>query len=199
MSEIKVFNKYPSAGVKIDDPGLRQYLNLKPIIVPCTFGRQAYKKFGKSNVHIVERLIQKLQNPGHKGKKHWRTSKFCSGKSSTHVRIVEASFHIIEQKLHQNPIEVLVKAVQNTAPREEVTVIEMGGIRVPKQVDTAPQRRVDMSLRWIVQGTFQSTAAKKITIEQGLADEIMNAAMNDSKSFAVSKCGETERQAGASK
>ena len=109
MSEIKVFNKYPSAGVKIDDPGLRQHISLKPIIVPCTFGRQAYKKFGKSNVHIVERLIQKLQNPGHKGKKHWRTSKFCTGKTATHIKIVEAAFKIIEQKLHQNPIEILVR------------------------------------------------------------------------------------------
>lgn len=56
-----------------------------------------------------------------------------------------------------------------------------------------------MSLRWIVQGTFQSIINKKTPFYKALADEIINAAANDSKSFAVSKCGETERQAAASK
>lgn len=199
MAEIKVFNKYPSLGLKVEDPGLRDYINLKPIIVPRTFGRGAAKRFGKSSCHIVERLIQKLQIPGHKGKKHWRTSEFCTGKTPTQMKIVEDALAIIETKTGKNPIEVLVKAIENSAPREEVTVIEMGGIRVPKQVDTAPQRRIDISLRWIVQGTFQSIINKKTPFYKALADEIINAAANDSKSFAVSKCGETERQAAASK
>ena len=199
MTELKVFNKYPSTGITIEDPGLRGYVNLKPIIVPRTFGRGASKKFGKSNVHIVERLIQKLQTPGHKGKKHWRTSEFCTGKTATHMGIVEKAFEIIEHKTKKNPIAVLVKAVENGSTREEVTVIEMGGIRVPKQVDTAPQRRIDIALRWIVQGAFQAVANKKTPIYKALAEEIMNTANNDPKSFAVSKASETERQAAASK
>ena len=113
--------------------------------------------------------------------------------------IVEKAFEIIEHKTKKNPIAVLVKAVENGSTREEVTVIEMGGIRVPKQVDTAPQRRIDIALRWIVQGAFQAVANKKTPIYKALAEEIMNTANNDPKSFAVSKASETERQAAASK
>ena len=77
--EIKVFNKYPSAGIEVKDPSLKNYLCLKPIIVPRTFGRHASKRFAKGDVHIVERLITKLQIPGHKGKKHWKTSESFLG------------------------------------------------------------------------------------------------------------------------
>lgn len=199
MAEIRIFDMYPSEGITIRDPSLRGYLFLKPVIVPRTFGRHAAKRFAKGSVHIVERLIAKLQAPGHKGKKHWRTSEFCSGKTATTTKIVKKAFEVIEKKTQKNPVEVLVKAVENTAPREEVTVIEMGGIRVPKQVDTSPLRRIDISLRWITQGTFQATANKKKPMYMGLADELIAAANNDTKSFAVSKVSETERQAGASK
>jgi len=199
MQEIKLFGKYLTTGFTVRDPGLRDYIGLKPIFVPRSFGRHAEKKLQKSKVNIVERLINKLFSPGHKGKKHWRTSEFCSGKSATATKIVKRTLEIIEQQTKKNPIEILVKAVENASPREEVTVVEMAGIRVPKQVETAPQRRVDIALRWIVQGTFQATVHKKIKFEDGLANEIIAASNDDTKSFAVSKRSETERQAEASK
>jgi len=199
MEEIKLFGKYPSTGIKINDPGLRNYITLKPIYVPRTFGRYEHYRFYKSKMHIVERLINKLFSPGHKGKKHWRTSEFCTGKSVTATNIVKKAFEIIEKKTKKNPIEVLIRAIENAAPREEVTVIELGGIRVPKQVDTAPQRRIDLALRWITQGAFQAVADKKTPIWEGLANEIIAASEGDSKSFAISKSTEMERQAEASK
>lgn len=199
MLEIKLFNKYATSGIKIADPGLRDYISLRPVLVPRSFGRHAEKRFMKSKVNIVERLINKLYSPGHKGKKHWRTSEFCSGKSATATKIVKRTLEIIEKHTKKNPIEVLVKAVENAAPREEVTVVEMAGIRVPKQVETAPQRRVDIALRWMIQGTFQATVNKKMAVEEGLANEIIAASNDETKSFAISKKSETERQAEASK
>jgi small subunit ribosomal protein S7 len=199
MDDIKVFNKYPSSGIEVKDPSIKEYINLRPVIVPRTFGRHASKRFAKGQVHIVERLIAKLMTPGHKGKKHWRTSEFCTGKTQTATAIVKRTFEIIEKKTKKNPIEILVKAVENAAPREEVTIIEMGGIRVPKQVDSSPLRRIDLALRLITQGSFQAAAGKKRPVEQGLADELIAAAADDPKSFAVAKMNETERQAAASK
>jgi small subunit ribosomal protein S7 len=199
MEDIKLFDKYPSTGIEVRDPGLKNYINIRPIFVPRTYGRGAVKKFGKADVHIVERLIAKLQSPGHKGKKHWRTSEFCTGKTATTTNLVRNTFEIIEKKTNKNPVEILVRAVENSAPREEVTVVEMGGIRIPKQVDTSPMRRVDISLRWIVQGTFQATVNKKVRFEESLANEIIAASADDPKSFAISKMNETERQAAASK
>ncbi len=196
--EIKVFGKY-STEVEVKDPGLKSSINLKPLFVPQTYGRHAGTRFAKSHVNIVERFMNKLMSPGHKGKKHWRTSEFCSGKSQTAYNITKKTFEIIEKQTGQNPIEVLVRAVENAAPRDEITVIEIGGVRVPKQVDTSPQRRVDLALRWITQGAFQAVADKKVSIEKGLANEIIAASKEDPKSFAISKKTELERQAAASR
>lgn len=198
MDEIKVFGKY-SSKVEIKDPGLRNTISVKPVFVPHSFGRYGNIRFAKSNANIVERLINKLMTPGHKGKKHWRTSKVCTGKYSNAYKIVKKTFELIENQIKQNPVEVLVRAVENSAPRGEVTVIEMGGIRVPKQVDSSPQRRVDLALRWMIQGPFQAIANKKISMERGLADEIIAASKDESKSFAVAKRIEVERQAEASR
>jgi small subunit ribosomal protein S7 len=98
-----------------------------------------------------------------------------------------------------NPIQVLVRAVENAAPCEEVTVVEYGGIRHPKAVDVAPQRRVDLALRWITQGSFQAAAKGKANIVSTLTSEIISANENDTKSFAVSKRNEVERQAQSSR
>ena len=199
LKNIKLFGKYDSVGIQVEDPGLKGYITLKPIHLPRTFGRYEHYRFYKSKMHIVERLINKLMTPGHKNKDHWRTSEFCTGKSMTATRIVQRTFDIIENKMKQNPIEVLVRAIENASPRDEVTVIEIGGIRVPKQVDTSPQRRIDLALRWITQGAFQANANKKLAIWESLANELMAAAKGDTKSFAVSKKEEVERQAAASK
>jgi len=199
MEDVKLFGLYPSTGIEVKDPGLREYITLKPVYAPRTFGRHEHQRFYKSRIHIVERLINKLMTPGHRGKKHLRTSEFCTGKSSTCTSIVKKAFKIISEKTNKNPVEVFVKAVENSTPRDEVTVIEMGGTRIPKQVDTAPQRRVDLALRWMTQGSFQAVMNKKTPIEVGLANEIIAASENDVKSFAISKSSEMERQAAASK
>ena len=196
--ELKIFGKY-STDVPIRDSGLISAINTKAVFVPRSGGRHAEARFAKCNVNIAERLMNKLQIPGHKGKKHWRTSRVCTGKSQNTYKVVQKAFEIIENQTKQNPFEVLVRAVENASPRDEVTVIEMGGIRVPKQVDTSPQRRVDLALRWLTQGPFQAVANKKTPIEKGLAEELIAASKEDSKSFAVSKKVEVERQAIASR
>lgn len=196
--EIKIFGKY-STDVVVKDSGLISAINTKAVFVPRSSGRHAETRFAKSNLNIAERLMNKLMIPGHKGKKHWRTSRVCTGKSQNAYSAVKKAFEIIEQQTKQNPFEVLVRAVENASPRDEVTVIEMGGIRVPKQVDTSPQRRVDLALRWLTQGPFQAIANKKTSIEKGLADELIAASKEDAKSFAVSKKVEVERQAIASR
>jgi small subunit ribosomal protein S7 len=69
---------------------------------------------------------------GHKGKKHKVSSGHNTGKAQQAYMIVKDAFEIIEQKTKQNPVAVLVKAVENGAPREEIVTIEYGGARYPK-------------------------------------------------------------------
>ena len=196
---VKLFNKYDSSNVEVRDPSLVAYINLKPLIVPRTQGKYSNKRFGKSKMHIVERLINKLGVAGHRGKKHKHTSGRNTGKMQKAVNIVKRAFEIIEQKTGENPVQVLVRAVENSAPLQEITVIEHGGIRHPKCVDVAPQRRVDLALRWITQGSFQASVKSKTSIEQALARELINASKKSDNSFSINKRVELERQAAASR
>ncbi|MEA3378969.1 MAG: 30S ribosomal protein S7 [Nanoarchaeota archaeon] len=199
MSAIKLFNKWDTSGITILDRGLQGYINLQPIIIPKTGGRNVKVVFHKSKTHIVERLINKLMVPGHKGKKHKLTSGHCCGKGNNKYQIVEKMLKIIENKTSQNPVEILVRAIENAAPREEITTIEYGGARYPKAVECAPQRRIDIALRMFVQGAYAKSFNKKKRIEECLADEVLKAYNLDNTSNAIAKKLELERQADASR
>src|SRR3989344_4455877 len=103
-SDIKFFNKWDTAGIKVNDPGLQRYLTLDPKIVPKTGARYAGNKFHKSYTFIVERLATKLMNSGHKAKKHFMSSGHNTGKKSNALRIVEHALAKAETKLKKNPL-----------------------------------------------------------------------------------------------
>ncbi|HIH15183.1 MAG: small subunit ribosomal protein S7 [archaeon GW2011_AR17] len=199
MSDIKIFNRWDISGIRVSDPGLQDYINLKPIMIPRTGGRNVGTQFWKTKYNVVERLINKMMIPGHKGKKHKITSGHCGGKGTTAYIIVEKTFSLIEQKSKKNPVEVFVKALENAAPREEITTIEYGGARYPKAVECAPQRRVDYALRLMVQGAYAASFGKKKSIEEALSEEIIKAYNMDQGSVALSKKLELERQSDASR
>jgi len=196
---IKAFNRWDMTGIKVSDPGLQGYITVEPKIVPKTGARYAGNKFHKSRTFIVERLINKVMIPGHKGKKHNKSSGSCTGKSQTAYKIIYDTFKIIEQKTKENPVKVFVKAVENAAPREEIVTIEYGGARYPKAVECAPQRRVDLALRYFVQGSYQKCFNSKKKVTETLADEIINAYGSSPNSNAIAKKNELERQADASR
>jgi len=196
---VLVFNKWAVDNVKVDDPGLVRYVTLDPRFVPKTGARYTGSRFHKSKIFILERLINKIMVSGHKAKKHFRSSGHNTGKGALGYGIVFDALNIIEQKTKQNPVAVFVKALENAAPREEIVAIEYGGARYPKAVDCAPQRRVDVALRYFVQGAYDRSFNKKMSFANALADEILCASKLDAKSFAISKKGEVERQADASR
>jgi small subunit ribosomal protein S7 len=196
---IQAFNKWGTEGIKIEDQGIIDYVNLKPTLVPKTGARYAGKRFHKSKVFIVERLINKIMVVGHKGKKHFKSSGHITGKAQNAYRIVKNTFEIIEQRTKENPIKVLVKAIEHAAPREEIISIEYGGARYPKAVECAPQRRIDVALRNLVQGAYHKTFNAKAKAESSLADEIIAAYSLNPKSHALSKKNDLERQADASR
>lgn len=182
------------------DQGLKPYLNLAPYYVPISSGRSIQKQFWKSKKSIIERLMGKLLVPGHKGKKHVWTSGVHGGKIITIYNVVKKTFEIIENRTKKNPIEVFVRALEISSPREGVATIEYGGVRYPKAADLAPQRRIDLALRWMTQGSFMSSRKNKKHIWDALAEEIIAASNNDqTKSHCLTKRLELERQAAASR
>ncbi len=183
-----IFGKYSTDDVVIKDPGLAKYINLNARFVLHTHGRHVKKHLGKVNVNVVERLINNMM----------RTEKY-TGKKMSAYNVVKKAFEIIEKKTKQNPLQVLVDAIQNAAPREEVTRLKMAGIAVPKAVDVSPSRRLDIALRNIAVGAVNSSFKNPKRIEECLADEIIKAARNDISSYAVSKKEEIERVAASAR
>ena len=93
----------------------------------------------------------------------------------------------------------MVTAVENAAPREEITTVEYGGARYPQAVDCSPLRRIDIALRYMTQGAYTRCFNKKMSVEAALAAEIIEAYKLSAKSNAVAKKRDLERQAASSK
>ncbi len=195
MEDVKMFNKYSTSGIEVTDEGIKPYVTLEPIYAPKTGARYAGARFHKSKISIVERLINKVMVAGHKGKKHKTSSGHNTGKSQKAYSIVKGAFEIIEKETGQNPVAVYVKAVENSAPREEIVTIEYGGARYPKAVESAPQRRIDVALRMMTQAAYSSSFDSKRPAEKALATEILEAYRMSNKSQAISKKVDLERQA----
>ncbi len=193
--EIKLFDRWSFEGIQVADKGLGAYISLHPVIFPKSGGRHAKQQFYKSKVNIVERLINKMFVPGHRGKKHKISSKNCTGKTETNVRILLDAFEIIERKTGKNPVEVLVKAVENAAPIEEVLTYQRGGIFVREAVISSPQRRVDTALKHIAQGSYGKAFQSPKTAAECLADELIAGFKNDQGSFAVAERLRREKEA----
>jgi small subunit ribosomal protein S7 len=186
--EIKLFDKWSFKGIEVKDLGLQRYVSLKPIVMPHSMGHHEHKRFGKANVNIVERLVNNLMRPGKN-----------AGKKAKAINMVKHAFEIIDLRTGRNPVEVLVRAVENSAPCEDTTRISYGGVVYHLSVDVAPQRRVDLALRHICEGARQASINNPRSIEECLAEELILAANHDMKSHAVSKRHEIERVAQASR
>ena len=197
---MKLFGKWSEEGIEVKDIGLRNYINLQPVLIPRSGGRHAKKQFHKSKMNIVERLMNKLQVPGHHGKKHILTSGRAVGKTLIHYKIVKETFERIEQQTKKNPIEIFVRAIENSALREEITQYQVGGMILRRAVTTSPQRRVDLALSNIVQSAYRKSFGKKETIVDALTVEIVAASNNDaSKSEAIKEKERLEREAEGSR
>jgi len=186
--ELLLFGKYGMSEVVVRDGGLAKYINLDPVVVPHSDGRHSGRWFGKARLNIVERLINNMM----------RTEVF-TGKKMKAYRTTQNAFEVIAKKTNKNPVQVLVEALENAAPREEITRLQFGGISVPKAVDVAPSRRLDIALRNITKGAIQSSFKNTKAIHECLADELILASKNDMNSFSVSKKEEVERVASSAR
>ncbi|KUO84590.1 MAG: 30S ribosomal protein S7 [Thermoproteus sp.] len=187
-NQILLFGKWTYDGVVVRDPGLRRYICLKPVYLPHTEGRFQNRRFGKTQIPIVERLINLMMRPGRN-----------AGKKHKAYNIVKRAFEIIHYKTGRNPLQVYIDAIINAAPREEITRIIMGGIAYSVSVDVSPQRRLDLAIHWMAEGSRACSFKNVRPIEECLADEIIAAASNDPRSFAIRRKDELERLAAASR
>lgn len=194
--KILLFGKWDLEPVEVSDMGLKTAISLRPMTVPLTFGRSALKRFNKADVNIVERLANKMMRFG---KRYAKNTGRMTGKKMSVYNTIKSAFEIIHLKTGRNPVEVLVRAVENSAPNEDTTRIVYGGTVYHVSVDVAPLRRVDLALRFIADGVKEATFSNTRTIEEHLADQIIIASNNDPNSPSVKKKNELERIAQASR
>jgi small subunit ribosomal protein S7 len=183
-SKPQLFGKWSFEGIEIKDLGLKKHISLKSCVFPHSMGRHEHGRFRKSGLNIVERLINNLMRPGKNTGKKMRVTNF-----------VKNAFEIIFLSSEKNPIEILVRAIENSSPCEDTTRISYGGVAYHQAVDISPQRRVDIALRFIAEGARKSTFNNTRPFEECLAEEILLAANNDIKSYAIKKRNEMERLA----
>jgi len=188
QQEIKLFGKWSFNGIEVKDLGLKRYVSLRPVYAPHSMGRHEHGRFRKAEVNIVERLINDLMRPGKN-----------AGKKARVINAAKNAFELINLRTGQNPVDVLVKAVENAAPCEDTTRISYGGIVYHMAVDISPQRRVDLALRLITEGARKASLNNPRTFDECLAEELILAANRDVKSYAISKRNEMERIARSSR
>ncbi|CCQ37950.1 30S ribosomal protein S7 [Natronomonas moolapensis 8.8.11] len=182
----KLFGEYEIDGIEYADPSTRRYITVTPIA--HTMGRHSEKQFKKSEISVVERLINRLMQTDEN-----------TGKKQQATRIVRDAFDLVEERTDENPIQVLVTAVENAGPREETVRLKYGGISVPKAVDVAPQRRVDQSLKYIAQGTHNGSFKTTTSAAEALANQLIGASNYDLQAYPVSQKEEQERVAAAAR
>ena len=184
--EALLFGTWDVSEIEYADPSTERYIAVTP--VAHTMGRHASKQFQKSEISVVERLVNRLmqteENTGHKQKT---------------MRIVRESFEMVHDRTEENPVQVLVRAVENAAPREETVRLKYGGISVPQAVDVAPQRRVDQALKFIADGTQRGSYKSHNSAAEALTDVLIGAADYDVQSYAIGQKVESERVAEAAR
>ncbi len=182
----QLFGRWDVTGIQYTDPSTRRYISVTP--VAHTMGRHAAKQFKKSEISVVERLANRLMQ-----------TQENTGKKQQTLNIVREAFEIVHEQSEENPIQVLVRAIENAAPREETVRLKYGGISVPKAVDTAPQRRVDQALKFLAEGTYGASYKSPTDVEEALAQQLIGAAEGDVQAYAVNQKEEKERIAAAAR
>ncbi|ERH08459.1 MAG: SSU ribosomal protein S7P [halophilic archaeon J07HX64] len=185
-SSARLFEQWPVTNIEFRDPSTERYITVTP--VAHTLGRHANKQFKKSQISIVERLINRLMQTDEN-----------TGKKQLTTRITREAFDIIHSRTDENPVQVLVRAVENSAPREETVRLKYGGISVPKAVDVSPQRRVDQALMFIAQGVHRSTFKSETDAAEALASQLIGGSNNDVNTYSVEQKEEKERVAAAAR
>lgn len=200
--QMKVFGKWETNNIQIRDVTLTKQIAIESRRVPHSFGRFVRKAFQKEKLNVVERLINKIMRSG-QGKrklsgKYIRGRNSC-GKKLQAIQIVEDAFDIVNKQTGENPVQVYVRAIENAAPREDVTRLKKGGVAYSQAVDVAPLKRVDESIKNIALAGFYGSFNTNTSASEALAKEIIQAGQGDNNSMSIKRRNEVERIALASR
>ena len=116
------------------------------------------------------------------------------GKKGVAQKIVYGAFERVEAKAEKPAIEVFKESMSNSMPVLEVKARRIGGANYQVPIEVRPERRQTLALRWL---TVYSRARGEKTMEERLANEILDAANNTGAS--VKKKEDMHKMAEANK
>ena len=126
-------------------------------------------------------------------------SKFVSrmmidGKKATCTKIVYEAMDKLKAKTDKDPLEVLLKALENVKPLVEVKSRRVGGATYQVPVEVRPARQQALAIRWLI--TFARKRSERTMVDK-LANELLDAA--NSKGASFKKKEDTYKMAEANK
>lgn len=142
-------------------------------------GKRALIPDPKYNSELVARVINFVMRQGRK---------------STAEQVVYGALEEIKEKMEQDPLEVLVRAIDNMKPRVEVKSRRVGGATYQVPVEISRERQLALALRWLVQA---SAGRSGMPMKRAVASELMDA-FND-QGNVIKKREDTHRMAQANK
>ena len=116
------------------------------------------------------------------------------GKKTTAERIVYGALTRIEEKSGQDPLGVLIRAIDNIKPRVEVKSRRVGGATYQVPVEINNRRQLALALRWLV--TY-SQGRRGMPMEHAVAIELLDAFNNQGN--CIKKREDTHKMAQANK
>ncbi|MBI2074851.1 MAG: 30S ribosomal protein S7 [Candidatus Levybacteria bacterium] len=147
--------------------------------------KKAEKRIAEPDSVYNSRLISKFIN---------RLMK--DGKKTVAERAFYKTFALIE-KQKQNPIEVFEKAIQTVGPKQEVKARRVGGASYQVPQEVRGDRRISLSIRWIVEAAKKRPSTEYHTFAEKLAAELLDATQN--KGEAIKKRDTVHRMAEANR
>ena len=116
------------------------------------------------------------------------------GKKSTAEHIMYSALGSMEERAKQDALKLFKSAVDNCKPAVEVKSRRVGGSTYQVPVEVRPDRRVALSMRWLI-GSARRRSEKSMADK--LAGELLDAANN--RGAAVKKREDTHKMAEANK
>ena len=117
------------------------------------------------------------------------------GKRSTAERIVYNALDRVEQTTGRRGIDIFEQALRNVTPIIEVKPRRVGGSNYQVPVEVNPNRRLSLSIRWLV--GFARARGDGKTMQEKFANELLDA--SNLRGGAVKKREDTHRMAEANK
>ena len=133
----------------------------------------------KYNNNLVARLINNVM---------------ANGEKSVASSIVYNMLDYVKEQSKEDPLEVLLRAIDNIKPKVEVKSRRVGGATYQVPVEVSSDRQLTLTFRWLIQA---AKARKGITISRALALEVLDAFKNQGN--VIKKRDDTHKMAQANK